>query len=205
MLELRGEIVGRCTLRVTRTDIHQSTRAIFKLVGDYLRVKEEAVSRRKGMGDMHRRVNSTEVEGEVKPRVIFAEEKGKEVVKPKENVITQFKPQTRPIIPKGIPEPRACESHPNAWNGAAGVAPPLQGGWTTAPSTWSAATDAAAHDWTGPTSSWQAGPPNPQSNPQWISGPTPPRAMVIQSHPRQGFRKGNVIYKHLQGKGDGVW
>ena len=41
MLELSGEIVGRCTLRVTRTDIHLSPRAIFKLVGDYLSVKEE--------------------------------------------------------------------------------------------------------------------------------------------------------------------
>ncbi len=50
MLELTGEIVGRCTLRVTRTDIHLSTRAIFQLVGDYLRVKEEAISRRKGDG-----------------------------------------------------------------------------------------------------------------------------------------------------------
>ncbi len=59
MLDLSGEIVGRCTLRVTRTDIHLGTRAIFKLVVDYLRVKEEAVSRRKGMGDMHRKVNST--------------------------------------------------------------------------------------------------------------------------------------------------
>ncbi len=44
-------------------------------------MKEEAASRRKGMGDMHRTVNSTEVEGDVKPRVIFAEEKGKKVVK----------------------------------------------------------------------------------------------------------------------------
>ncbi len=68
MLELSGEIVGRFTLRVTRTDIHTITRAIFKLAGDYLRVKEEAVSRRKGMGDMHRRVKSTELEGEVKHR-----------------------------------------------------------------------------------------------------------------------------------------
>ncbi len=50
ILELSGEIVGRCTLTVTRTDIHLSTRAIFKLVGDYLRVKEEAISRLKGMG-----------------------------------------------------------------------------------------------------------------------------------------------------------
>ncbi len=41
------------------------------------------------MGDMHRRVNSTEVEGDVKTRVIFAEEKGKEVVKPKDTVATQ--------------------------------------------------------------------------------------------------------------------
>ncbi len=43
-------------------------------------MKEEAVSRRKGMGDMHSRrhlVNSTEVEGEVKPKVIFGEKKGK--------------------------------------------------------------------------------------------------------------------------------
>ncbi len=85
------------------------------------------------MGDMHRSVNSTEVEGEVKPRVSFAEEKGKEVVKPKENMVTQFNPQSRPIIPKGIPAHRAWESHPNAWNVAGTVAPPLQGGWTTAP------------------------------------------------------------------------
>ncbi len=166
MLELSGEIVGRCTLRVTRTDIHLSTRAIFKLVGDYLRVKEEAVSRRKGMGDIHRRVNSTEVEGEVKPKVIFAEEKGKEVVKPKESVIAQFKPQSRPNISKGVPAPRAWESHPNAWSGTSGVAPPLQGSWTNASPTWGAAVAAETHDWTGPTSSLQAGPPNPQSNPQ---------------------------------------
>ncbi len=71
MLELSGEIVGRCTLRMTRTDIHLSTRAIFKLVGDYLRVKEEEESRRKGLGDTHRRVNSTEVEGEVKPKMFL--------------------------------------------------------------------------------------------------------------------------------------
>ncbi len=53
MLEFSGEIVGGCTLRVTRTDIHLSTRAIFKLVGDYFWVKEEVVYRRKGMGDKH--------------------------------------------------------------------------------------------------------------------------------------------------------
>ncbi len=46
-------------------------------------MKEEAVSKRKGMGDKHRRVNSTKEEGDVKARVIFAEEKGKEIVKPK--------------------------------------------------------------------------------------------------------------------------
>ncbi len=107
MLELSVEIVGRCTLKVTRTDIHLSTRAIFKLVGDHLRLKEEAVSRRKGMGDMHRSVNSMELERELKPIVIFAEEKDKEVDKPKENVVTQFKPLSRPIITKGIPAPRA--------------------------------------------------------------------------------------------------
>ncbi len=140
----------------------------------------------------------------MKPRVIFAEEKGKEVVKPKENMVTQFKPQSMPVVHKGIPAPRAWESHPNAWNGAIGVAPPLQGGWTTAPSTWSAAADATAHDGTGTTSSWQAGPPNPQSNPIGFRAP-PPMAIVIQYRPRQGFRKGNVIYKHLQGKGDDVW
>ncbi len=56
---------------------------------------------------MHKRFNSTEVEREVKPRVIFAEEKGNEVVKPKENVVTQFKPQSRAIVPNGIPAPRA--------------------------------------------------------------------------------------------------
>ncbi len=47
--------------RVTRTDIHLSTRAIFKLVGGNLRVKEEALSKQKGKGDVYRRVNSTEV------------------------------------------------------------------------------------------------------------------------------------------------
>ncbi len=148
-----------------------------------MRVKEEAVSRRKRMGDMHRRVNSTEVEGDVKPRVIFAEEKGKEVVKPKETIVTQFKPQSRPNIPKGIPAPRAWESHPNAWNGAAGVAPPLQSGWTTAHSKWSAAADAAAQDWTGPKSSWQAGAYEPR-----ISGTTPPGQWF--SNPTQGKGSG---------------
>jgi hypothetical protein len=202
MLELSGEIVGRCTLRVTRTDIHLSTRAIFKLVGDYLRVKEEAVSRRKGMGDMHRRVNSTEVEGEVKPKVIFAEEKGKEVIKPKENIVTQFKPQSGPIIPKGIPAPRAWESHPNAWNNAPGVAPPLRGSWATAPPTWSTTADAGTHDWTGPTSSWQAGPPNPQSNPQWISGPSPPGQW--SSHPAQGKGTGKGMSYANTSKGKGM-
>ncbi len=58
-----------------------------------MRVKEEAVSRWKGMEDMHRRVNSTEVEENVKPRVIFAEEKGKEVVKPKK----MWSPSSNPI------------------------------------------------------------------------------------------------------------
>ncbi len=67
--------MGRCTLRKTRTDIHLRTRAIFKLVGDYLRVKEESVSRRKGMEDKHRRVNSTAVEGEVKPKVFFLQKR----------------------------------------------------------------------------------------------------------------------------------
>ncbi len=76
ILTLSGEIAGSCTLRVTITDINLRTRAIFKLVGDFLRVNEEAVSRRKGMGgsseghrspEGHRRVNSTEVEG-AKPR-----------------------------------------------------------------------------------------------------------------------------------------
>jgi hypothetical protein len=56
------ETLCRCTLRVTRIEINLSARDLFKLVGDYLRVKEEAASRRKGMKDMHRRVKSTEVE-----------------------------------------------------------------------------------------------------------------------------------------------
>ncbi len=70
-----------------------------------MRVKEESVSRPKGIGDMHRRVYSTEVEGDVKPKVLFADEKEKETVKPKKNVVTQFIPKSKAVLLRGLPAP----------------------------------------------------------------------------------------------------
>ncbi len=148
------------------------------------------------MGDMHRRVNSTEVEGDVKPRVIFAEEEGKEVVGPKENFVTQFKPQSRPIIPKVILSPRAWESRPDAWNGAARLTPPLQGAGLPRPhmercSGLGGSRLDGSHELLASLAT------EPPVDTQWISSLIP-RAMVIESHPRQRFGKDNVICKHLQ-------
>ena len=58
-LELNGEVCGRNVLRVTRTDIPLTSRAIFILVGDQIKVKQEAMARRKTGPPPHRHVNTT--------------------------------------------------------------------------------------------------------------------------------------------------
>ena len=199
MLELSGETVGRCTIRITRTDIHMSTRAIFKLVGDHLRVKEEAISRRKGVSETHRRVHSTEIEEEKKPKISVVEPE-KKVVKTQEKSVVQFKPQSHPSpnVSRGNPMPKAWESHPSSIGGGKGSMPTLRGRGTTASSTWNAA---AVPGWSGPQGSWQAGPPNPQSNPQWTAGPSPPGQWSVDQSRGKGYGKGNTYTQ--SGKGNG--
>jgi hypothetical protein len=59
VLGLNGRELGEGTLRITRTKIPRKSRAIFKMVADDLKIKEEALSRRKVGGDQFRRVQQT--------------------------------------------------------------------------------------------------------------------------------------------------
>jgi hypothetical protein len=150
---------------------------------------------------MHRRVNSTEGEGKVRPKVIFAEEMEKEVTKPKENAVTQFKPQSRQIHTKVLPAPSAWESHPNAWIVDPGVEPSLRGSWNTAPTTWAAEAGAGAHDGRVPRALGKLDPQTPSPTLSGFQDPTPTGQWSANPTPGKGLEKGMSYANTSRGKG----
>jgi hypothetical protein len=62
-LRLDGSTSGRTALKITRTDIPLTARAIFDLVAKDLRIKDEANFRRQNTTEATRRIQRTEVEG----------------------------------------------------------------------------------------------------------------------------------------------